>query len=108
MQEHFLKFYKFAAGDTYKSGEVGGSATHTLTIDEMPSHAHNVTISGDMNYPVVAGNRSSHAITGASVWENASVKYGGDFWIMASANGGNKPHSIMNPYIVKYVWERVS
>ena len=29
-----------AAGDTYTTGATGGSATHTLTVDEIPSHSH--------------------------------------------------------------------
>ena len=32
--------FLLASGDTYSNGSTGGSATHTLTTNEMPSHKH--------------------------------------------------------------------
>ena len=33
------------AGSSYSVGAKGGEATHTLTVDEMPSHDHSATLS---------------------------------------------------------------
>ena len=32
--------FLLSAGDTYEAGSMGGEANHTLTINEMPSHSH--------------------------------------------------------------------
>lgn len=32
--------FVLAAGDTYPVGSTGGEAQHTLTVDEIPSHNH--------------------------------------------------------------------
>lgn len=34
--------FVLAAGDNYKVGATGGEASHTLTVNEMPSHSHTV------------------------------------------------------------------
>lgn len=38
IQDRFL----LTAGSTYAAGNTGGSATHTLTVAELPAHAHSV------------------------------------------------------------------
>lgn len=85
------------AGDTYKAGSTGGSATHKLTIDEMPRHQPQALLNtGDSN------------ITGSAInWQivNNGRFYGGD---MFKTYGGNQPHNNMPPYIVVYGWVKVS
>lgn len=41
--KHGEGHYLVSAGDTYKANNTYGSNTHTLTIDEMPSHNHSGT-----------------------------------------------------------------
>lgn len=38
--ERIKDVFLLSAGDTYHAGSTGGEATHTLTISEMPAHAH--------------------------------------------------------------------
>lgn len=108
--------FVLAAGDSYASGATGGEATHTLTVDEMPSHKHgenmpaqgyegwgevttsdyNVAIkyNGDGNY-FGPGTKLHLATTGSCGTYTGSV-------------GGGAAHNNMPPYLVAYMWYRVA
>ena len=77
-------------------GNTGGEKAHTLTINEMPSHKHDLTIIGG------GSERASGVEWNTS---NETRKYAGD---MIEAVGGNQPHNIMQPYEVMAFWKRVS
>lgn len=47
--EQIKDTFLLSAGDIYSAGESGGEAEHTLTIDEMPSHNHQLKT--DINNP---------------------------------------------------------
>jgi hypothetical protein len=94
IQDKFL----LAAGSSYSAGTTGGSATHTLTVNEMPSHNHNLAVrlnstSGNMyTSPTAAGDSG---IEGTSTWA-------------VENNGGGQPHNNMPPYLAVYVWKRIA
>ena len=73
---------------------VGGAKTHTLSVDEMPSHTH--TVSGIEN-PRGAGSDGSE--DGTSSFTNS---------LTTSATGGGQPHNNIQPYVVVYMWKRVA
>ena len=89
LEDRFL----LGAGSIYTAGSTGGSPTHTLTIDEMPSHDHSTAGSY-----IFSGSGSS-AATWLS-WGAGSAK--------VQATGGGQPHSIMPPYLAVYMWERIA
>lgn len=84
--------FLLAAGSTYTLGKTGGEATHTLTVDEMPTHDH-----GGVRR--VNNSKSGSSSTGASSGS-------GDASNETNDKGGGKPHNNMPPYLVVNVWMR--
>ena len=70
----------------------GGAETHTLTEDEMPAHTHTFS----------AGSGDDGAGTDADL-ASPSTKT-----LTTSSTGGGSAHNNLQPYIVKYVWQRTS
>lgn len=76
------------AGDgEFSLGTTGGEKTHTLTVDEMPAHKHELTIEG-------GGSLDASGVK----WLSGTNmrKYAGD---MIENAGGSKAHNNMQPYI---------
>lgn len=94
--------FLLSAGSNYTAGDTGGEATHTLITDEIPSHGHSLT----RNIPY-----------GFAVMTTSGVRVGGgpNYYITENYNpysvantGGGKSHNNMPPYLVVYVWKRIS
>jgi len=73
-------------------GETGGEKTHTLTIDEMPSHNHNGGIL--TNNTVSGGARYYFNTAGTTNGTNFSNS------LNISNTGGGQAHNNLQPYIV--------
>lgn len=71
---------------------VGGAKTHTLSVDEMPSHTHSMTIEN------TRGTGANGAEDGASSFSTVDT----------SATGGGLAHNNVQPYVVVYMWKRVA
>jgi len=78
----------------------GGAETHTLTTAEMPSHTHGFS---GAQY-VVAGLGGANDRTQPGVGNNAGFI---DMRTSSSAGSGGA-HNNLQPYIVKYIWERTA
>lgn len=106
--------FLLACGDTYSSDGANvstaqhGEATHTLTVNEMPSHTHIQNAhSHNMGY------RDKYAISGSArgVLQNgASASEGNASTSSVTATnqntGGGQAHNNMPPYMSVYVWKR--
>lgn len=76
-------------------GKTGGEKTHTLTVNEMPSHAHYVD------------KRQGKANTGP--YELIGQDGGGTIeQYRTSFAGNNLPHNNVPPYIVMAFWRRIA
>ena len=90
--------FLLGASDVYKANTTGGEATHALTTDEMPNHQHSIWFpnsggeqSAEIGYPE-AGSRNTY-------YAEASKTAGA---------GGGAAHNNMPPYLVVYMWRRLS
>ena len=113
--------FLIGAGGSYTLGSTGGSTSHTLTVAEMPAHSHSGSITavgnhqhtiydagGDSIKAVLSGGYSGNGRlmstttvsfpTAGAHSHSVSIGYTGSGWAF----------SLMNPYIGKYMWRRVS
>ncbi len=95
--------FPIGAGGSYAIGTTGGSATKTLTTDEMPAHSHSITD---------PGHTHNYDKTGSHQIENGSGDVSADDTYTATATssqytgitgtnsaGSGNSFSILNPYI---------
>lgn len=83
--------------DYNQIGATGGEKEHTLTIDEMPSHQHELSLA---NY----GSEKVSAV----VWSNQNSQKFAYAFDMINSKGGDQPHENRPPYIVMAFWKRIA
>lgn len=89
--------FLLACGSEYEAGSIGGEAKHTLTIAEMPKHAHNDGADADKGIDAPIGDTSAITYYTASNGTRGTTEAGGD-----------QPHNNMPPYIAVYMWKRIN
>ena len=76
--------------------KTGGEKTHTLTIDEMPSHNHDkLKLRWSTN-------------TGANAVYGSNGSGSGSEYDAQAYQGDDQPHNNLQPYITVYFWKRIS
>ena len=88
--------FLLGADSTYTAGSTGGEAAHTLTVDEMPRHNHEVD---NLN---AAGNATPFM----TVQAQDKKGYGGN--VQTTFAGGGKAHNNMPPFLAVYMWKRTA
>ena len=77
--------------------KTGGEKTHTLTVNEMPSHRHTLLIK-------TAGSGTNEKYQ----WGADSVQKDNMGDNFTDYVGGGQSHNNLQPYITCYMWKRVS
>ena len=95
-----------AAGDTYSAGSTGGAAKVTLTVNEMPSHTHELHTNAQFTVANGQGTGASGIPAGNSGWGSIWNAHWYTLW--NSSTGGGQAHENMPPYVTYYCWERTS
>ena len=75
--------------------ETGGEKTHTLTIEEMPSHNHTIAPRANYNGPRPEGHTTA--------WEKSKEASQN-----TSNTGGGQAHNNLQPYITCYMYKRTA
>ena len=83
-----------------ETGKTGGSKTHTLTVNEMPSHRHSL--------PAQISSSSTHHHNKAE-----TISFGTEVeklydWGIGNYAGDDQPHNNLQPYQTAYVWKLIS
>ena len=87
--------------------KTGGEKAHALTINEMPSHTHEISYRpiGDPSDDPFALFKSDGGITGT--YNSPGTELSQDA-LEAKAAGGGQAHNNLQPYITCYMWKRIN
>lgn len=98
LEDRFL----LGAGQTYTAGDTGGEAEHTLITDEMPAHTHGVLIN------TTNSEAAGYGLTQAGPFQNRPIISRNSADIITTSTGGGQAHNNMPPYLVVYMWRRLT
>lgn len=74
--------------------QIGGEKSHTLSIQEIPSHTHGFRGGGENNY--------------VRVEPSSTYGYSGNSDKTTTATGGGQAHNNLQPYVTIYRWQRTA
>ena len=91
--------WRFTEYDTI--GWTGGEAYHTLTVDEIPSHAHTT---GHYGWRWTSNDSQVKCVANDAIWGDGLTTAG----FYCSNTGGGQAHNNLPPFKTVYMWQRVA
>ena len=100
--------FLIGAGSTYTNGATGGEVSHTLTVDELPSHDH-IQQAGKTNedgymWERLPGTGQGNGVAAYNNWISESL----GLPLYTTSTGGGQSHNNMPPYLAVYMWKRIA
>lgn len=90
----------------HPAGQRGGSATVTLTVEQMPTHNHYMGTDSYPSHPEGSNALPVWTAYGAKVVTDTTPIYS---WEVATQHAGHSaPHNNLPPYIAVYIWRRTA
>lgn len=99
--------FLLGAGDTYKAGSTGGEAVHTLTLNEMPNHAHSI-FAPNAGGPEEGAALGFPMVSDKQTWWAEASKTGVRGGGTGAKDGEAQAHNNMPPYFAVCIWRRVT
>ena len=111
--ERIRNRFLWAATENGVMGETGGEASHTLTVEEMPSHNGHLSAGIAGTAPHGKGNykgylNSSIMTAVGDFGRGWNVYLGNEIHPASEAVGGGQPHNNMPPFIQVAMWKRIA
>ena len=106
--------FLLAAGQNYTAGDTGGSATHTLTKEELPvehmtlRNLYRVDNGETISIMSQTGTDGDVVPDSAITFNAAHVSAATTAHATVYTYGGSQAHNNMPPYLAVYVWKRTA
>ena len=81
---------------TWTAEATGGEYLHTLTVDEIPTHHH------DVGWDYEGATGGGHGTLLRATWNNPQYKYD------TYSTGGGQAHNNIQPFFAVYMWKRTA
>lgn len=98
--EQIKDTFLLSCGDNYENGSTGGEKEHTLNVDEMPGHAHQMYLKYDSGNATIPAWGVKYQFNQPSTQSKGLITSTGSL-------GGGKAHNNMPPYLAVYMWKRI-